>query len=238
MIARKRSATIVLMLTAAAAACTSGDVESAEAPGDVGLAGAQTIESAVPTPDDGAALRYVVAPEGNEVRYRVREQLVNVDLPNDAVGRSAAVTGALALDANGSLLPTASRFVVDASTFASDRDRRDGYVRGRLLNAGQHPTIQLVPTALRGLAGPLPTSGTRTFTLAADLTVRGVTRPTLWNVTARFGEGVVTGAATTSFTFDDFSLQQPRVPVVLSVADTIRLEYDFRLVREEAGAAR
>jgi hypothetical protein len=64
MIARKRSATIVLMLTAAAAACTSGDVESAEAPGDVGLAGAQTIESAVPTPDDGAALRYVVAPGG------------------------------------------------------------------------------------------------------------------------------------------------------------------------------
>jgi hypothetical protein len=35
----------------------------------------------------------------------------------------------------------------------------------------------------------------------------------------------------TAFTFDDFQLNQPRVPIVLSVADTIRLEYDFRLVR-------
>ena len=42
--------------------------------------------------------------------------------------------------------------------------------------------------------------------------------------------GYVVGTATTSFTFKDFGIPQPRVPVVLSVADTIRLEYDFRFV--------
>ena len=40
----------------------------------------------------------------------------------------------------------------------------------------------------------------------------------------------VVGTAATAFTFKDFGLEQPRVPVVLSVADTIRLEYDFRLM--------
>jgi len=38
----------------------------------------------------------------------------------------------------------------------------------------------------------------------------------------------------TAFTFKDFELVQPRVPVVLSVADTIKLEYDFRFATESA----
>ena len=40
----------------------------------------------------------------------------------------------------------------------------------------------------------------------------------------------VTGSAKTGFTFNDFSIQQPRVPVVLSVADSIHLELDFDMV--------
>jgi len=60
--------------------------------------------------------------------------------------------------------------------------------------------------------------------------VRGVTRPTVWQVTARYDRGRIMGSARTAFTFADFDLTQPRVPVVLSVADTIRLEYDFTLV--------
>ena len=176
----------------------------------------------------------MVAPAGNEVRYLVREQLVGLDLPNDAVGRSSAVSGSIAFDAAGRDLPGDTKIVVDAATYASDRDRRDGYVRRRTLGAEQYPTIQLVPTEVRGLSLPLPTSGTSTFSLAGDLTVRGTTRPTVWRVTARFGDQGVTGTASTSFTFAAFGLQQPRVPVVLSVADTIRLEYDYNLLRADA----
>ena len=39
----------------------------------------------------------------------------------------------------------------------------------------------------------------------------------------------MTGKAATAFTFKDFAIDQPRVPVVLSVADTIRLELDFTI---------
>jgi hypothetical protein len=51
-------------------------------------------------------------------------------------------------------------------------------------------------------------------------------------VTAHQDAGRVSGTASTGFTFADFGLTQPRVPVVLSVADTIRLEYDFTLLRQ------
>ena len=63
--------------------------------------------------------------------------------------------------------------------------------------------------------------------------MRGVTRPTVWRVSARLDEGRVSGTASTRFVFDDFQMEKPRVRSVLSVADTIALEYDFTLVREE-----
>jgi polyisoprenoid-binding protein YceI len=176
-------------------------------------------------------VRLQVAASGNEARYRVREQLAGFDLPNDAVGRSSAVTGGLVLDSVGRVVPADSRITVDVSGITSDRDRRDGYVRRRILQTDSFPDVILRPTAVSGLPWPLPSSGSRAFALTGDLTVKGVTRPTTWQVTAAFQGDTVTGLAATAFTFADFGLAQPRVPVVLSVGDTIRLEYDFRLVK-------
>jgi polyisoprenoid-binding protein YceI len=178
-------------------------------------------------------LQLAVAPDGNEVRYRVREQLVGVDLPNDAVGATNEVSGGIAFDAAGKLVPASSKFVVNVGTLKSDRDRRDGYVRGRILETNQFPTVELSPTAIRGLTLPLPTSGTKSFQLLGNLTVHGVTKPTSWNVDAKFDGNRVTGSAATTFAFADFGLTQPRVPVVLSVADSIKLEYTFALAPKE-----
>jgi polyisoprenoid-binding protein YceI len=178
-----------------------------------------------------APRRFTVAPEGNEARYRVRERLMNMDLDNDAIGVTRDVTGGLFVDAQGRVVPDSSRIVVNVKGLKSDKDRRDGFLQRRTLQTDSFPTVTLVPTAIRGGTGTLPTSGTATFQLLADLTIRGVTRPTVWQVTARADGSAVAGTAATAFTFKDFALDQPKVPVVLSVADTIKLEYDFRFVQ-------
>lgn len=223
---------------AVAASCTADDAQSAGSDTlTTSSTGAIAVEGNWAEGLQTATVRFVVASTGNEVRYRVREQLVGFDLPNDAIGKSASISGAIGLDANGRVVPEASRFVIDASTFVSDRDRRDGYVRGRLLTVEQHPTIVFAPTQVRGLTIPSD-SGTSSFDLLGDLTVRGVTRPTTWRATARFKGGRVSGTASTRFTFADFEIEKPRVRSVLSVADTIALDYDFNLVREGTGNAR
>ena len=140
---------------------------------------------AAPAKSD-AAFRFVTAPAGNSARYRIREQLVGVDLPNDAVGQTSAVTGVIVTDARGKLIPAESKFTVDVSTIKSDKDRRDGFVRRRVLETDQYPTVTLVPTAVRGISFPLPTSGSKTFKIIGDLTVRGETRPTTWKVSGQF----------------------------------------------------
>lgn len=186
-------------------------------------------QAQMPMAPANAAFRLETTSTGNQARYLVREQLVNIALPGDAVGSTSAVTGAIAFDSAGKIIPSASRFEVQVSGLTSDRTRRDGYVRGRLLETKQHPTVVFAPTAVRGLQFPLPRSGSQSFELLGNLTVIGVSRPTTWRVSTQFAPDGMTGTSSTAFTFADFELQQPRVPVLLSVADTIRLEYAFRL---------
>lgn len=189
------------------------------------------------TPATAPAVRLVVTPTGNEARYRIQERLAGMDLPYDAVGRTGGVTGEILIGADGKVVAQQSLIVVDVTPLKSDKDRRDGYVQKNLLETAKYPTVELVPTSFRGLSGELPTTGSRTFELVGNLTIRGVTRSTTWRVTANFEGEKVKGTAYTIFTFDDFGIPQPRVPIVLSLDDKIRLEYDFEFKREIVGGA-
>lgn len=203
----------------------------------VGRGSAPAVRSAYAAPAPiAAAVHYSVATTGNAARYRVREQLMQHDLPNDAVGETPQVSGGIMLDANGALVPAQSRIVVQVGQLTSDQARRDGYVRRRLLQTDSFPTVEFVPTSYRGITAAQARSATGpvTFDLVGDLTVHGVTHPTTWHVTAKRDGDQVTGNAATHFTFGDFGLTQPRLPFILSVADTIALEYDFTLVRDGA----
>jgi polyisoprenoid-binding protein YceI len=224
-----RVSTIVAVSAAVIAACTSGESGTAYARPASSSAQDTSTHSSAPSK---AALRLVLASEGSSARYRVREQLMGHDFPNDAVGETKSLTGAIAFDANGKVIRDESKFTLDAGTFVSDQNRRDGYVRNRLLESEDYPTISLVPTEIRGVKLPLPKSGTAQIQMLGDLTVHGVTRPTTWNGTVQFNNAGVTGSASTVFTFEDIQMEQPRVPVLLSVADSIKLEIDFNLVRQ------
>jgi polyisoprenoid-binding protein YceI len=226
---KKTAAAVVwpVLATLFAAGCRGGEAGEANA---ATVPQASTAAVALQKTD---GLQLVVAPDGNEVRYRVREQLVGVDLANDAIGATKEVTGGLSFDAKGNLVPASSKFTVNVGTLKSDKDRRDGYIRSRVLETTKYPTVVLAPKAIKGLTQPLPTTGSQTFQVVGDLTVHGVTKPTTWQVEATFNGTRVSGTATTAFPFSEFGLTQPRVPIVLSVADTIKLEYTFSLVPKQ-----
>jgi polyisoprenoid-binding protein YceI len=214
------------LLAIAALIATPAGAQSARA------ARAKTSAKQTASTKPAEPIRFVVAPAGNEARYRVREQLMGASLPNDAVGVTNGITGTILAYPDGRIVKDSSRIVVDVRLLKSDKSRRDGFLQRRTLETEKYPTVELVPTEIRGFDGKLPASGPVTFQLVGDLTVHGVTRPTVWNVTARAEGQNVAGTATTAFTFKDVDLDQPRVPVVLSVADTIKLEYEFRMKRQ------
>ena len=175
-------------------------------------------------------VRFELAPAGNEARYRVKEQLAGVNLPGEAVGATSAITGVVVLTPTGAVVPGTSSFVVDITGLKSDSARRDGFIQRSTLQTAQFPKVELAIKELRGLTYPLPASGELKFELVGDLTVHGVTKPSTWQVAGTPKDGGVAGTATTSFGFDEFGLTKPKVMSVLSVDDTIRLEYTFHLV--------
>jgi polyisoprenoid-binding protein YceI len=178
--------------------------------------------------------RLALAPDASEVRYTVREQLAGRSLPSDAVGTTRSVSGAIVLDPSGAPVADQSRISADLRTLQSDEARRDRYIRENTLEVDRFPTAVFVTRQVQGLPSPLPTSGEASFQLLGDLTIHGMTRPATWEATARFGEQEVTGQATTRLKITDFGMQIPRVTLVLSVEDDVRLDLNFRAAREAA----
>ncbi len=189
--------------------------------------------ASAPVPAAAAAtLRYRVVPEASQVRYRVREQLVGLSLPNDAVGATRAVDGGVALDEQTGRFGRESRITVDVRQLTSDEARRDGYVRRNTLETDRFPTVAFVPVELEGIRLPLvPTAGATPVRVAGELTIRDATRRVTWEGTLVLDGAQATIQAATTFAFEEFGLRIPRVSVVLGVEDRIRLEADLRLQR-------
>lgn len=167
---------------------------------------------------------WVIVP--GEARYIVQEQLVNIDLPVLAIGRTNQVSGSVVLLPDGSIDAGASKFVVNMASLQTDRSQRDNFVRNNVLQTGQFPEATFVPTSINGLSLPLPGSGDLSFQLTGDLTIRNVTKSVTWDVKGTIDGGKASGVASTVFQFADFSLTQPRVPIVLSIEDKITLEIE------------
>src|SRR5204862_3708078 len=106
------------------------------------------------------AIRFELTGEGNEARYRVREQLASLALPSDAIGATSDISGVLVLSADGkTLVGDESKFVVGLTGLKSDRSMRDRYIQNNVLETNSYPTVELVPKQIVGLDAPLTASG-------------------------------------------------------------------------------
>ena len=209
------------------------------APGTTSLAPTPTIPAAPTTSSggstaassSGAGIKFVIDPTKSEASYQVREQLVKFSLPNDAIGKTNGISGSITLNPDGTVDPANSKIIVDLSTLKTDESMRDNFVRRNVLQTDQYPQAVFVPTQLSGLPAAIPQSGSVTFKVTGNLTIREVTRPVTWDVTGTVANGAASGTATTSFTFEDFNLTQPQVSVVLSVVDKITLNVTVNFQR-------
>jgi polyisoprenoid-binding protein YceI len=179
----------------------------------------------------GAGVKYVLVPSKSEASYQVREQLAQKDLPSDAIGKTNAIEGSVTLNPDGTVDQANSKFTVDLSTLKTDSGMRDNYVRRNILMTDQNPQAVFVPKEIKGLPADISQSGSVTFQVIGDLTINNVTKSVTWDVTGTNNAGDAAGIATTSFTFEDFNLNQPRVPVVLSVVDKITLNVTVTMQR-------
>jgi polyisoprenoid-binding protein YceI len=190
-------------------------------------ASAPTATASASTTAPAGTVTFQVRQNESKATFRVREQLANVQLPNDAVGTTGAVTGQISVLPEGAIAGEASKITVDLRQLQTDSAMRDNFIKQNTLQTSRFPMAEFVPTRAEGLPSPLPPAGEHAFRLTGIMTVRGVQKEVTWDVTARREGAQLTGRATTVVKFGDFGMTAPRVPVVLSIVDEIRLELDL-----------
>ena len=191
--------------------------EAPEAAGDVNLDGVWSVDTTLGSFDD-----YTSSWAG----YRVGEELSGIGT-TDAVGRTPAVSGTLEIA--GSTVVSAA-VEVDLTTIVSDRPRRDGLVQ-RALDTQQYPLARFElaePVAFEAL----PAAGEAvTATVAGTFTAHGASRPVEVSLEATWIEGVVIVGGAFEIRFDDYGINPPRAPVVLSVDDVAGVELLLNFTR-------
>lgn len=161
--------------------------------------------------------------------YRVRETFLQQNAESDAVGRTEDVTGSLTVDgAAGSLRLVSTQVIVDMTTLASDKDRRDGQLRGRGIQSDTFPTSTFdlaTPVALPADFG----SADVAVTLPGKLTLHGVTKDVSIDALARVeADGTVVVAGSLPIVFADYGIEAPNVAGIIAVQDHGTME--FRVV--------
>jgi polyisoprenoid-binding protein YceI len=205
------------------AACGSTATLSIESPTPTAAAATATA-----APTTASADTWTIS-DKSKATIRVREQLVGVSLPSDAVLTATGAKGSFALNSDDTFRG-GSKITFDLTTLVSDERNRDDFIKRDTLRVSQFPTAEFVPTRTSGLTVPLATSGTFTFTLTGNMTIKGKAHEVTFDVTAKRDGGDLTATATAnpSWKFGDFGMTAPSVPLrVLSVTDEIRATIDI-----------
>ena len=181
---------------------------------------------------DGAATpdgTWRVSDDGRSfVGYRVKEQLTFLGSPNEAVGRSSAVTGTM--EVAGDTVEQV-RIEADLTQLTSDEGRRDNAIRQRGLES-EHPTATLE------LAEPIQLASTPAQGQdvrgqgAGRLTVHGVTREVDLDLTGRWSGSTIQVVGQLPVKMTDYQIEPPRFGPVVSIEDSLAV--DFNLVFERA----
>jgi polyisoprenoid-binding protein YceI len=159
--------------------------------------------------------------------YRVEEQLSTIG-SHDAVGRTQQVTGTMTLSDSR---VTALDISVDATTLASDDDRRDNQLRERGLETDAFPTATFSLTEPVDV-GRAPAAGeTVRATATGDLTLHGVTKQVTFPVEARWTGSQIEVAGSIDVTIADYRIEKPVGFIVLSIADTGTIEFHLLFER-------
>jgi polyisoprenoid-binding protein YceI len=182
---------------------------------------------------DGAATpdgTWQVSDNGSSyVGYRVREQLASLSSPNEAVGRSTAVTGTMEVTGDS---VEAVKIEADLTQLTSDEPRRDNAIRQRGLESERYPTATLeLAEPIRLASTPVQDEEVRGQG-KGRLTVHGVTREVDLDLRGRWNGSTIQVVGQLPVKMSDFQIQAPRFGPVVSIEDSLAV--DLNLVFERA----
>ena len=160
----------------------------------------------------------------SEFGYRVDEVIAGVNVTT--VGRSNEIDGLLTIDGTTA---TAVDIGVMIENITSDDSQRDAQFRGRIMSADEFPTATFSLTEPIEF-GEIPTDRSQVVATAnGELTLRGVTNPVTFDVTAETNRDRIGVLGSIPVLFEDYGIDNPSFGVVSTEDDGL---VEFVLVFE------
>ena len=168
-------------------------------------------------------------PEQSSMQYFVEEEFFGQAVPFvTAIGQTRAVNGAVTLQIEGNTVRIESgTFEADISTLTSDRPRRDQAIRDRWLQSSRYPIATFVATDVLNVPVDADYGQDIRFQISGDMTIREVTNPLTWDMTARLDGDRLSGTATTFFYMKEYGFDPPDIAGILRVTDGVTVTVDF-----------
>ena len=211
-------------------------VEPTTAPAAVEPTAAPVAVEPTVAPVAGGLRTFVIMPDESTASYIVDEEFFADALSKyginagrqDTIGSTQQIQGQLQLNLDDLAAALGDNsFTVDLSTLESDQGLRDGWLRRNGPQFGTYPQAAFVGTAIEGA----PTSYTEgeevNFTLIGDMTIREITQPATFDVTATLEGDTIRGTAIASMIMSSFGIEPPSFANTLTVKDEFRILVDF-----------
>ena len=121
---------------------------------------------------------------------------------------------------------------MDLRTLISDSSRRDRRIRRQWLESNRYPIAEFIPTGIEDFPEDAAEGQDVSFKIVGDMTIREVTIPLTFDVTARLEGDIFTGTATTNLLMKDFGFDPPEVLGFLKVKDGVKVTVNFTATEE------
>lgn len=169
--------------------------------------------------------------EGSEARFYINEVLLGND--KTVEGITPDVTGDIQFDLASPSTATVGTIQINARTLTTDDNRRNGQIQNRILESvkDEYQYITFEPTSITGLPETAAVGDTFNVQMTGNLTIHGMTLEKTFDVAVTVAsEAQLTGLGSTTITHQEYGLSIPRVPLVASVEDEVKLEIEFNAV--------
>lgn len=183
---------------------------------------AETTETTAPAAGEEAPVTYALTPASQAV-FTIDEELRGE--PKTVVATSMIVLGEFLFDADDPGSTQLGTVLVNARDFTTDSSNRNRAIRGPILDADTFEFIEFEPTEIVGLDG---TEGEVAFTVTGNLTIRDITNPVTFEVTAGLNpDETVSGEAVATVDRTEWNLNIPNAPGVANVSELVTLRLSF-----------
>lgn len=165
----------------------------------------------------------------SQATYSLNEVLVGV--PTHVVGTSNQISGQIIFDSTTKPASvTIGDILIDATSFKTDKDRRDEHVIKSIFKSDQieNKFIIFHTTSIVGIPETLTAGQNFPVEIIGDLTISGVTKPATFTGAVTWeNDGSVTGSASTSLAYANFGLEVPNLSFLANVDKIVELNISF-----------